>query len=135
MELHRRQPTYKNIRNAARELSEAHEGGPTLEQMCAKFPGVDRELLHRLWELDTETDACQHFTTQWLEHFGETQECSFKQEMSMKSSRSTVNVSDRTEQACRLKAENLQFALDELTRAVPTREREKGRAMEAFGKQ
>eukprot|EP00973_Karenia_brevis_P066244 9207054-Karenia_brevis.AAC.1 len=73
MELHKRQPTYKSIRRAVQELSQAHAEGPTLEQMCAKFPGVDRELLHQLWELDTETDTCQQFTSQWLDHVADGQ--------------------------------------------------------------
>eukprot|EP00969_Alexandrium_andersonii_P298780 13208092-Alexandrium_andersonii.AAC.1 len=46
-----------------------------------------------------------------------------------------MQANDRTREACRLKAENLQFALDELTRMVPTREREKGRAVEGIGTQ
>ena len=70
MELQRRQPTYKKMRQVI-DIIERQckiEGRkPALDDLCSHFPSVDSRVLDSLWRMDLDVRECASNASEWLQ--------------------------------------------------------------------
>ena len=70
MELQRRQPTYKKMRQVI-DIIERQckiEGRkPALDDLCSHFPSVDSRVLDSLWRMDLDARECASNAAEWLQ--------------------------------------------------------------------
>ena len=67
MELQRRQPTYKKMRQLLNSI-DAEGREPTLDDLCSHFPSVDSHVLESLMRMDLDARECADQASKWLQN-------------------------------------------------------------------
>ena len=67
MELQRRQPTYKKMRQILNSI-DAEGREPTLDDLCSHFPSVDSHVLESLMRMDLDARECADQASKWLQN-------------------------------------------------------------------
>ena len=66
MELQRRQPTYKKIRQVLESIL-AEGRAPKLDDLRMHFPSVECHVLSSLWQMDSDRSECEFYASSWLQ--------------------------------------------------------------------